>query len=78
MYQGHDWDVIRWCNQSAMPMQDRAGLTNWNTFGGPHSSGFMSVFCDGSVHLISYSIDLDTHTRLGNRRDGLVVDATKY
>ena len=30
-----------------------------------------------SVHMISYNIDADTHTRLGVRNDGLVVDHSK-
>jgi prepilin-type N-terminal cleavage/methylation domain-containing protein len=78
MYQGHDWDVLRWGNASLMPARDRKGVSLNGAFGGPHESGFMAVFCDGSVHPISYSIDAPTHTRLCSRKDGLVVDASKY
>jgi prepilin-type N-terminal cleavage/methylation domain-containing protein len=78
MYQGHDWDVLRWGNASLMPARDRKGVSLNGAFGGPHDSGFMAVFCDGSVHAISYSIDAPTHTRLCSRKDGLVVDASKY
>jgi prepilin-type N-terminal cleavage/methylation domain-containing protein len=77
MYQGHDWDVMRWGNATDLPKQDRKGVASWNSFGGPHATGFNAVLCDGSVHNISYSIDGDTHFRLANRRDGLVVDHSR-
>ena len=78
MYQGHDWDVLRWGNASLLPARDRNGVSLNGAFGGPHGSGFIAVFCDGSVHSINFSIDANTHTRLCHRKDGLVLDATKY
>lgn len=78
MYVGYDNDIFR---SSAIgygsPMQDRIGVSNVFIYGSPHSSGFQVTLCDGSVRMISYSIDLETHRRLGNRRDGLIVDGSK-
>ena len=42
-----------------------------------HSGAFNIAFCDGSIHTISYSIDPELHHQLYNRKDGLVVDASK-
>ena len=49
------------------PAQD---VPDTSRFGSPHSRGVNFVFCDGSVHKVSYSIDPEIHRRLGNRRDG--------
>jgi prepilin-type N-terminal cleavage/methylation domain-containing protein/prepilin-type processing-associated H-X9-DG protein len=72
MYQGHDWDNMRWT--AAAPQRDQAGVDNWQVFGSAHSSGVNFVMCDGSVHTIRYSIDPQVHRRLGNRKDGQPVD----
>jgi prepilin-type processing-associated H-X9-DG protein len=56
------------------PMQDTSGLMDMARFGSAHSGACQFVFCDGSVHTISYSIDAETHRRLGNRKDGLVIN----
>ncbi len=47
-------------------------------FGSAHTTGFNSVFADGSVHLISYDIDPFVFDRLGNRSDGAVIDSGDF
>ena len=47
-------------------------------FGSAHSSIWNAVFCDGSVHSLSYNIDLATHQALASRAGGETVDASKY
>ncbi len=55
------------------PSQDRNGYNARQQFGSPHAGALGFVLCDGSVHRISYSIDLESHQHLGNRSDGEIV-----
>ena len=43
-------------------------------FKSSHSGGAQFVFCDGSVHFLSDSIDQTTYQALGDRHDGVTVD----
>ena len=49
----------------------------WSVFGRSHSAGCQFVFCDGSVHTITYDVDALTFLRLGPIDDGEVVDMTE-
>lgn len=78
MYVGYDNDIYRSSHPNlGSPMQDRNGIANTYIWGSAHSSGFQMALCDGSVRSISYSIDLVTHARMANRKDGQIVDHSK-
>ena len=75
---GVDWDVVRVANENCQPVQDTPGYANAWAFGSAHSNGFHMAFCDGSVHLINYTIEPLVHARLGNRGDGYMIDGKKF
>ena len=59
------------------PLQDTPGFDPSINFGSAHPSGFGMAFCDGSVTSVNYNIDLEINRRLGDRADGLPIDAKK-
>jgi prepilin-type N-terminal cleavage/methylation domain-containing protein/prepilin-type processing-associated H-X9-DG protein len=80
---GQNEDIIRWTGIRAMgtansvntaAVADTPGLGLRLVFGSAHASGFQMAFCDGSVTLISYSLDATIHRYLGSRADGQVID----
>jgi prepilin-type N-terminal cleavage/methylation domain-containing protein len=81
MYTGCQDDVIRWTgpgnDPAYAPRQDQR-TDNPQIFGSAHGGIFNVAICDGSIRPIAYAIDLETHRRLGNRHDGLPLDASKF
>jgi prepilin-type N-terminal cleavage/methylation domain-containing protein/prepilin-type processing-associated H-X9-DG protein len=65
MYVGFDNDLSR--TTDTPPLRDTRGYTNTYKFGSAHPSGLNMVYCDGSVHHISYEIDPAVFKRAGNR-----------
>ncbi len=75
---GYQNDEYRCGHLGLTPKQDTPGVDAGMQFGSPHPNGARFVFCDGSVHMISFFIDPETHRRLCNRQDGMALDASKY
>ncbi len=49
-----------------------------NNFGSAHPKTWNAVFCDGSVHSLSYSMSLATHQALATRAGGDTPDEKEY
>ena len=81
------WSATQYGDQ---PLQDTDDKLAYNSsvhtapgapylrFGSAHANGFHMAMCDGSVHLINYSIDATTYSNLGTRNDGEVIDANSW
>jgi prepilin-type N-terminal cleavage/methylation domain-containing protein len=73
---GLDPDVIR--STGYRPEADMNVSTDVGyQFGAAHAAGMNTVRGDGSVHVLSYSVDQIIFNRLGDRMDGLVIDMSK-
>jgi prepilin-type N-terminal cleavage/methylation domain-containing protein len=75
MYQGNDFDTIRWTGQSLLPLQDTPGITRDYTFGSAHPAAMNAVFVDGSLRTIAYDIDPVVYEAYGSRDGGEVINA---
>lgn len=63
---GADIDIQRW---TELPILPDSSTVEWTAFGSAHGNVCHMASCDGSVRSVSSSIDLETHRRLGNRKD---------
>jgi hypothetical protein len=71
---GWDEDTIR--STAVPPMRDfnGAGWDRKRRFGSSHGEGVYAVFADGTVRLISYTVDPVVFGNLGNKSDGQSVN----
>ncbi len=85
---GDNGDIVRWSSYRYpivspttdwfKPLQDTPGADLWQFFGSAHANGFQMAFCDGSAQMMSYTIDLEVHRRLCNRKDGMPVNGKQF
>jgi prepilin-type N-terminal cleavage/methylation domain-containing protein/prepilin-type processing-associated H-X9-DG protein len=67
-----DWEVYRVGNDQPAPDYRRAGSTTpSHKFGAAHPSGFNTVFADGSVRHVRFSVAVAVWTRACVRNDGM-------
>ena len=74
MYAGADADNLRWTidkeGYHLRPRQDIVGgKTSRYEFGSTHTNSLHTLYCDGSVHDTSYSVDRQIHSAMSNRHD---------
>jgi prepilin-type N-terminal cleavage/methylation domain-containing protein/prepilin-type processing-associated H-X9-DG protein len=68
---GWDWDIIRWGNQP--PAHDFFGPADCGhfVFGSSHTGGVNTVFADGSVHFVHFSVAQAVWQAACVRNDGV-------
>jgi prepilin-type N-terminal cleavage/methylation domain-containing protein/prepilin-type processing-associated H-X9-DG protein len=71
MWQGYDWDNVRFPSASAMPTRDSDNVGYLHkAMGSAHAAAVNIAYVDGSVHSIEYEIDEQIWDNLGNGADG--------
>lgn len=60
-------------DRTPQPDTTEEDATGNGLFGSSHPQLFQCVYCDGSVHVVTYSIDRMVWASLGNRSDGLAL-----
>jgi prepilin-type N-terminal cleavage/methylation domain-containing protein/prepilin-type processing-associated H-X9-DG protein len=77
-YLGANQDNTRWNVSTESLIQDTPGVYYYRIFGSAHPNGFQMAMCDGSVQLMSYSLDKLTYSRLLHRSDGQLIDGKVF
>lgn len=68
MYVGMDNDVIR-SSSAGQPRQDHAGFGSTTLYGSAHGGGFNMAYCDGSVRVVEYNVNLTVLSQSGIRNE---------
>ncbi|MEM8944988.1 MAG: DUF1559 domain-containing protein [Planctomycetota bacterium] len=70
MLVGYDSDIM--VSAFRQPLPDTPGFPDARNFrfGSAHAGVFQSVYCDGSVHAISFDVDAQVHQAMGSRESG--------
>ncbi len=76
LFEGTNCDSLR--STLYLPVVDQTGSDSCYMFGSAHAAGFNMAMGDGSVRSISYSIENTAHRYLGNRKDGVALDSSKF
>jgi prepilin-type N-terminal cleavage/methylation domain-containing protein/prepilin-type processing-associated H-X9-DG protein len=75
---GFDQDVIRKTEEPPLPDYMAATGDGQRRFGSSHTGGLNTVFADGSVHFLSYSIAPSVFRNLGHKSDGNVISGSDW
>jgi prepilin-type N-terminal cleavage/methylation domain-containing protein/prepilin-type processing-associated H-X9-DG protein len=73
LYTGASNENTRWGFER--PKHDPSNNQGASAWGSAHAVGLNMAFCDGSVQLVSYDIDLEIHKSQSNRRDDALAAA---
>ena len=76
--EGWDTETVRRTNKAPLPDYSADSGNGNKRFGSSHSGGFNTVFADGSVHFIPYTIDPTIFSFLGNKSDGQPISGADY
>jgi hypothetical protein len=76
MTPGIDNDMYRFTTPNVL--RDTPGQASQSQFGGAHANVCIFVFCDGSVHKISYGINATTFANLGSRNDNQMIPGNSF
>ena len=77
-YAGFSNDNMRGAVRVACQDDNQPIYLHKNQFGSAHPGGWNVVFCDGSVHTLSYDVPYRIHAQLAHRNDGSVLSASDY